>query len=97
MGEATWSIMVKLISHLDLLPGEKMVLDDAVNGIVRIVGEGGAIDSFTTPTATGQQILDVGIWDESLTSQELVPDMQLGVLDGVWDWENPLFDPFRNT
>lgn len=104
MGTATFCVLSKLVSRLDLEEGERGVLE----GVGR---DGPGLDTSTGVeslldvngnTVFAAEELDVGgeSWDGRFADGDGIPftvggEMELGVLDGVWDWESVLFDPFR--
>jgi hypothetical protein len=117
MGQTTWGILVKLVSHLELQPAEKKMLDEAgrygeLTQITELPVINNSTDNMRDPAGepgfdsapfvihaepTGiNRTLTEGEMDDAFAIHDFTPDMELGVLDGVWDWEGLFFDSFRN-
>ncbi|KAJ4212862.1 hypothetical protein NW759_011503 [Fusarium solani] len=89
MGESTWTILNALVSRLQLAPGE----NEALGNLVRVhnLDEGelesmprGQVLSSERVTAPLSQRQDKNIFFGGSTEESL----DLGVWDGVWDWQS---------
>ncbi|KAI8716193.1 Zn(2)-C6 fungal-type domain-containing protein [Fusarium sp. LHS14.1] len=89
MGEPTWTILNALVSRLQLGPDE----NDALGNLVRVHN----LDDGELKSMPGGQVLPsenvaapMGQWQDEnvLFGGSTEGSLDLGVLDGVWDWQS---------
>jgi hypothetical protein len=116
MGNATWSVLTKLTSLLELDLPERHIFEDAAKGAnsiqnISFIADGSYLDdtggldeslelNTTIAVLPAEQIGSNGIydagemWTESYESSSLASDMNLGVLEGIWDPNSLNFNSF---
>lgn len=103
MGDATWTILMPLTQQMELHPDERLLLDE-VTSSGEIMSNGSAShDSMTSGPSR------YGLWREFPEPNEpgAIPDVlqannqtqsiDLGVLDGLWDWQGLSLDLMANA
>ncbi|KAL6412170.1 N-terminal binuclear Zn cluster-containing/DNA binding domain-containing protein [Ilyonectria robusta] len=102
MSDVTWSILTALISHVNFQPAEKDVLDEAarsgktrINGVntTQVEPETSSPENLNfmpngQPSTSGQ----FDLLDASLAMENGVQGIDLGILDGLWDWQSLQLD-----
>ncbi|RSL46527.1 hypothetical protein CEP54_013807 [Fusarium duplospermum] len=89
MGESTWTILNALVSRLQLEPGE----NEALGNLVRVHnGEKGELESISRGQVLPSEgvTASLGQWQDEnfFFGGSTEGNLDLGVLDGVWDWQS---------
>lgn len=102
MSDVTSSILAVLISHINFQPDEKDVLDEAArSGQTHINGANTTQVEPETCSSENLNFMPNGqpstrgqfdLLDASLAMENGVQGIDLGILDGLWDWQSLQLD-----
>ncbi|KAH7163445.1 N-terminal binuclear Zn cluster-containing/DNA binding domain-containing protein [Dactylonectria estremocensis] len=93
MPDVTSSILTLLVSHLNLQPTEKEMLNEAARtGEAHAVGAGSRQIEHLGTDRQPTNSIDFDLSDASIAVGDEFQEIDLGILDGLWDWQSLQLD-----